>query len=161
MTATLKKDARAPRVLSASVLDAKKRTTMFKWGDDHDFAFPNVDPMFEPYGSRVVVQIRNPQRKTKSGLIIPDDAQDTEKWNTQVALVRAVGPLAFCNRETMQPWAEGIWCEPGEFVRVPKYGGDRWELPLSDNGKALFVVFNDLDIIGRFLSDPLNVKAYI
>ena len=161
MTATLKKDARAPRVLKASVLDAKKRTTTFKWGDDHDLAFPNVDPLFEPYGSRVVVQVRNPQRKTKSGLIIPDEAQDTEKWNTQVALVRAVGPLAFCNRETMQPWAEGIWCEPGEFVRVPKYGGDRWELPLADGGKALFVVFNDLDIIGRFLSDPLSIRAYI
>ena len=161
MTAALKETARAPRVLAATVAEAKKRTSLFKWGDDHDLAFPDVNPSFEPYGSRVVVQVRNPQKKTKSGLIIPDEAQDTEKWNTQVALVRAVGPLAFCNRETMQPWAEGIWCHPGEFVRVPKYGGDRWEVPLADGGKALFAVFNDLDIIGRFLADPLAVKAYL
>jgi hypothetical protein len=44
---------------------------------------------------------------------------------------------------------------------VPKYGGDRWEVPLADGGKALFVVFNDLDIVGRFTGDPLTVKAFI
>lgn len=148
--------------MKISVAEAKRRGDIsFKWNEDHDFAFPDVDPMFEPYGSRVVVQIRNPMKKTKSGLFLPEDTQDTEKWNTQVALVRATGPLAFCNRETMKPWAEGKWCEPGEFVRVPKYGGDRWEVPLKDNGKALFVVFNDLDIVGRFTGDPLSVKAFI
>lgn len=160
MTAALKTVRAEERVLSAKVADAKK-TAKFTWTENHDLAFPDVDPLFEPYGSRVVAQIRNPQKKTKSGLIIPEDAQDTEKWNTQVALVRAVGPLAFCNRETMKPWAEGLWCAPGEFVRVPKYGGDRWEVPLADGGKALFIVFNDLDVIGRFMADPLNVKAYI
>jgi len=162
VTAALKTVARVARTLSASVADAKQRPGLgFAWNGDHDFAFPDVNPMFEPYGSRVVVQIRNPMKKTKSGLILPEDTQDTEKWNTQVALVRAVGPLAFCNRETMQPWAEGIWCDPGEFVRVPKYGGDRWEVPMGDAGKALFVVFNDLDIVGRFTGDPLAVKAFI
>lgn len=147
--------------MNISVAEAKRRTTTFKWNADHDFAFPDIDPMFEPYGSRVVAQIRNPMKKTKSGLFLPEDTQDTEKWNTQVALVRSTGPLAFCNRETLKPWAEGKWCEPGEFVRVPKYGGDRWEVPISDGGKALFVVFNDLDIVGRFVGDPLSVKAFI
>lgn len=147
--------------MNISVAEAKRRTTTFEWNADHDFAFPDIDPMFEPYGSRVVAQIRNPMKKTKSGLILPGDTQETEKWNTQVALVRSTGPLAFCNRETLKPWAEGKWCEPGEFVRVPKYGGDRWEVPLADGGKALFVVFNDLDIVGRFVGDPLSVKAFI
>lgn len=160
MSAALKTVPVAERKLSASVSEAKSRVTSFSWGSDHDWAFPEASPMFEPYGSRVLVQVRNPQIKTKGGIILTADTKDTEKWNTQVALVRAVGPLAFCNRETMKPWAEGLWCEPGEFVRVPKYGGDRWEVPTKD-GTAMFVVYNDLDVIGRFLADPLAVKAFI
>lgn len=75
-----------------------------------------------------------------------------------------VGPLAFKNRNTMELWPEGSWCTDGDFVRVPKYGGDRWEVPLDKdpNGeKALFVIFNDLDIIGKVTGDPLQIKAFI
>lgn len=124
-------------------------------------AFPVADPGVQPFGSRVLVQIRNPKRKTASGIILDSGTQDTEKWNTQAARVVAVGPLAFKNRNTMEPWPEGQWCQPGEFVRVPKYGGDRWEVPLGDAGAALFVIFNDLDIIGRVTGDPLSMRAFI
>ena len=27
----------------------------------------------------------------------------------------------------MQGWPEGSWCEVGDYIRVPKWGGDRWE----------------------------------
>jgi len=124
-------------------------------------AFPAVEAGIQPFGSRVLVQIRTPKKKTDGGIIIALDTQDTEKWNTQVAKVISVGPLAFRNRNTMDSWPEGEWCQPGDYVRVAKYGGDRWEVPMGDAGKALFVVFNDLDIVGRFTGDPLAVKAFI
>lgn len=124
-------------------------------------AFPVADPGVQPFGSRVLVQIRNPQEKTTGGIILSTDTKETEKWNTQAAKVISIGPLAFRNRNTMEHWPEGNWCEAGEFVRVPKYGGDRWEIKLGEKGIALFVIFNDLDIIGKVTGDPLGMKAFI
>lgn len=124
-------------------------------------AFPDADPGIQPFGSRVLVQIRTPKTKTNSGIIIDTGSRDTEKWNTQVAKVISVGPLAFKNRNTMESWPEGSWCAPGDYVRVAKYGGDRWEVPLSNGEHALFVIFNDLDIIGQVTGDPLAVRAFI
>jgi co-chaperonin GroES (HSP10) len=124
-------------------------------------AFPVAEPGVKPFGSRVLVQIRNPQNKTAGGIILHNETQETEKWNTQAAKVIALGPLAFKNRNTMAAWPEGDWCEPGQFVRVPKYGGDRWEVRLGDKGSALYVIFNDLDIIGLVTGDPLQMKAFI
>jgi co-chaperonin GroES (HSP10) len=124
-------------------------------------AFPEADPGVQPFGSRVLVQIRNPKQRTASGIILDSGSRDTEKWNTQAAKVVSVGPLAFKNRNSLEPWPEGNWCTAGEFVRVPKYGGDRWENILPNGDSALFVIFNDLDIIGRVTGDPLAMKAFI
>lgn len=124
-------------------------------------AFPDADPGIQPFGSRVLVQIRTPKTKTASGIIIDNGSRDTEKWNTQVAKVISVGPLAFKNRTTMESWPEGSWCSVGEYVRVAKYGGDRWEVPLSGGETAMYVIFNDLDIIGRVTGDPLAIRAFI
>lgn len=135
--------------------------------DELDRAFPSVSPGVVPFGSRVLVQIRTAKKVTAGGIILTDDGIETEKWNTQIAKVVAMGPLAFKNRNTLEHWAEGAWCKPGDFVRVPKYGGDRWETPYGEkaaNGQqetAMFVIFNDLDIIGAVEGDPLAIRAYV
>ena len=127
-----------------------------------DEAFPPCDPQFEPGGSRILVQFRTPKRKTKGGIILTADTRETEHYNTQVAKVLAVGPLAFHNRKTMVLWPEGAWCAPGDFIRVPKYGGDRWTVPTLDGtDEASLALFNDLDTLGRVTGDPLAVKAFI
>jgi len=124
-------------------------------------AFPAVNAGVQPFGSRVLVQIRTPRKITKGGIILATDTKDTEKWNTQVAKVISIGPLAFKNRDTQQTWPEGEWCYSGDFVRVPKYGGDRWEVSIDRDTSAMFVIFNDLDIIGKIEGDPLAIKAFI
>ena len=124
-------------------------------------AFPNAEPGIIPFGSRVLVQIRSPKTKTASGIILDNGSRDTEKWNTQVGKVVSVGPLAFKNRNSMESWPEGSWCGPGDYVRVAKYGGDRWEVPLENGESALFVIFNDLEIIGQVTGDPLAIRAFI
>jgi len=124
-------------------------------------AFPAVEAGIRPFGSRVLVQIRTPKKKSSGGIILSTDTQDTEKWNTQIAKVVSLGPLSFKNRNTMESWPEGDWCTVGEFVRVAKYGGDRWEVTAPDGEVALFVIFNDLDILGQVLGDPLAIKAFI
>lgn len=95
-------------------------------------AFPSVDPGNYPFGSRVMVQLRLAPRKSRGGIVLAGESQDAEKWNTGVAQVIALGPLAFKKRDSMQPWPEGAWCGVGDFVRVPKFGGDRWEVPVED-----------------------------
>lgn len=128
-----------------------------------DEAFPDVKPGLRPFGTRVLVQIRVPPRKSKGGVVLTDESRETEKWNTQIAKVIELGPVAFRNRETLDFWPEGQWCQIGAFVRVPKYGGDRWEVDYGpeDDDQALFVLFNDLDIIGQVTTDPRLIKAYI
>ncbi|MEN9419832.1 MAG: Chaperonin 10 Kd subunit [Pseudomonadota bacterium] len=125
-------------------------------------AFPPCDPLVSPFGSRVLVQFRTPKKVTKGGIILTDDVRETEHYNTQVAKVLAVGPLAFHNREKMTLWPEGAWCAPGDFVRVPKYGGDRWTVMTNDGeDEAILALFNDLDILGLVTGDPLAIKAFI
>lgn len=124
--------------------------------------FPEVDPGAVPFGSRVLVQFRTPKKKTSGGIILTDETVETEKWNTQVAKVIAVGPLSFKSRDKKTEWPEGAWAQPGDFVRVSKYGGDRWEVPLPDSREnAVFAIFNDLDLIAKVTNDPLTMKAFI
>lgn len=131
--------------------------------DGIDDAFPPCDPGIEPFGSRVMVQIRTPKAKTAGGIILLDEVRETEFWNTQIGKVLAVGPLAFKNRDTQQPWVEGAWCAVGDFVRMPKYGGDRWTVKTGrkDEEEAIIVIVNDLDIVGRVTGDPLAIKAFL
>lgn len=137
-------------------------------------AFPVADPGLIPFGTDVLVQIRTPRRRTRGGvkddgtpfegLYLPEETRETDLWNMQVAKIIALGPVAFCNRETLKPWPEGAWAQIGDYVRVPKYGGDRWwvDVPGSEDGKALFVLFDDLVMKGRIPDDKvLDMVAYI
>jgi len=124
-------------------------------------AFPDASPGIIPFGSRVLVQIRTPKAKTASGIILDSGSRDTEKWNTQVARVVSTGALAFKNRNTMEAWPEGSWCEVGDFVRIPRYGGDRWSVQTADGDEAIVVIFNDLDLVGKVTGDPLAIKAFL
>lgn len=128
-------------------------------------AFPIVDALMEPVGARVLIQLRAVKEKaTASGIVLVEETKETEKWNTMIGKVIAIGPLAFCKRESMEPWPEGAWAKVGDFVRVPKWGGDRWEVDYEQNGstgKALFTFFNDHELIGRVTGDPLKIKAFI
>lgn len=111
-------------------------------------AFPEIDPGVNPLGARILVQLRTVRTKTASGLILVDDTKQFNKVTTQLGKVVSMGPIAYCNRDTGKPWAEGVWAERGQFVRVPKYGGDRFErkIPGTDD-TALFCIFSDHEII--------------
>ena len=89
--------------------------------------------------------------KTVSGIVLTDDTRTFNKANTQLGKVVALGPIAFCNRETGKTWNEGVWAEPGQFVRIPKYGGDRFERAISGSEEtAVFCIFSDHELIAQF-----------
>lgn len=128
--------------------------------------FPEIDPEVRPLGGRVLCQIRSPMSK-KGSIILPEDTKETEKWNTQVAKVLSIGPTAFKSKETLEPWPEcvvdGEFRPPvmeGDFIRVPRYGGDRWEVGQGDT-KALFVIYHDYDVGALITGNPLEMKAFI
>lgn len=113
-------------------------------------AFPSVSPRFRPLGARVLVQLKSTKKTSIGGIILVDETKDTEKWNTQVCKIVALGPLAFCNRESGKPWTEGMWASVGDYVRVPRWGGDRVEVKIEGTeDKAIFCVFNDHELIAK------------
>jgi co-chaperonin GroES (HSP10) len=133
---------------------------------DLDVAFPNVDPGVEPLGARVLVQLRRLGSVTASGILVVAETKETAKWNNQVAKVVKVGPLAFRNRDTGEHWKEGAWVKEGEYVRVPRWGGDRVEIPVKQTGvedsePVTFVVFNDHELITKVTGDPLKQRVYV
>ncbi len=124
-------------------------------------AFPDIIPPYYPVGFLILVQIRSPKKKAKS-IILVDETRDREKYQTQTALVRAMGPAAYKNRTTLDPWPEGNWCRPGQFVRVPMYGGDRVAVKYgTGDDEALFMAMKDGDVIGIVTGDPLAIKTLI
>lgn len=129
------------------------------------WAFPDVHPGMEPFGGRVVVQLRRIKKKTAGRIILVEETKENEKWNNMIGKIVAMGPLAFKNRDTMQPWVEGTWAKVGDYVRVPKWGGDRWEIrvPGEDDGEdpVLFMTLNDHELIAKVTANPLSFKAYV
>lgn len=126
-------------------------------------AFPAVDPGAKPLGARILVQLRRTKKKaTSAGIILVEETREAEKWNNMVAKVIEIGPLAFKKRDTMEPWPEGSWCEVGDYLRVPKWGGDRWEVDVpGEEEPALFMVLNDHEVIAKITGNPLEMKALV
>jgi hypothetical protein len=137
-------------------------------------AFPDVDPGEEPLGSLVLLLIRQPKAKAGS-IILETETRKTEYYNTQVAKVISVGPLAFHNRNTGEPWPEGAWAKVGEFVRIPKYVGDRFTVTYNrkdfdvidgvrhetvSKDHVVFCLIKDLGLQTK-VRNPLTVRAFI
>jgi co-chaperonin GroES (HSP10) len=129
-----------------------------------EWAFPDVSCGQAPFGGRVVVQLRR-IKKTSGRIIIVDETKENEKWNNMIGKVVALGPLAYKNRDTMELWPEGTWAQVGDYVRVPRWGGDRWERTVPNAEKnedpVLFMTINDHEVIAKITDDPLSFKAYV
>ena len=138
-------------------------------------AFPDVDCGHTACGQYVIVQIRRARDRIGS-IILTDQDKDTEHDNTQIARVVDVAPGAFRFRDSGALWPEGPWYGVGDFVRCPKYGGDRWRVPFEitipeqragnvivpariERGKVEFAMFRENDIRCR-PKDPLSVRAF-
>jgi co-chaperonin GroES (HSP10) len=148
--------------------------------DSEEEAFPPVNPGLAPMGNLVLVMMRQPKLRSNAGLDVGDYNRKAEMDNNQVAKVIAVGPLAFRNRQTGDLWPEGTWCAVGDYVRVPKFQGDyfqvayqrvdhevddrtgkRREFPVRD--RLLFAQFKDIALLGKYpdAATALAVKAFL
>lgn len=126
-------------------------------------AFPDVDPGVKPLGQGVLVQIKNNAVRTNAGLILDQSSAQTEFDNTQVAKVIALGPVAYCNRETLKVWPEGHWCKVGDYVRIPLHTQAQrsWSLPVPGKDfRTTFTIIDDLQVVG-IQADPFYIRAFL
>jgi len=111
--------------------------------------FPEIDHGFEPCATKILVQFRTMERFTAGGIELPPDTVQFNKESTRVGRLVACGKLAFRNRDTGQPWFEGVWAEIGDVIIVPAWGGFRFELPIP--GTARTETQYDRDDNGRIV----------
>jgi hypothetical protein len=164
-----------PALVAASPLTTPNFTE-FAY-DSIEEAFPTVDPGVQPFGFMGVFQIRQSKRVTRGGVILPNEVEKDQHYNTQIARVTLLGPLCFKSvkeiggRDTLVDWPEGAWFRIGDFVRVPKYGGDRftatYKRETTENGEKLtvkdqvvFAFFKTSNILG-LVPNPLVGMAFL
>ena len=126
--------------------------------------FPIVDPGLEVAGDRVLVQLRREKSKSKGGILLVDETRQTLKFNETVAKVIQVGPLAYKDPFTLEPWPEGAWCQVGDLVRTIKYGGDRFVIDAGDDGTpVVFITLQAREIISRIKNFEFaqKMKAFV
>ena len=135
------------------------------YGQGLDVSDKSVDEMFptiDPEGRRGVGQSRRVVNKTSSGIILSTGTKDEEIYNGQVAKLLLVGPLAFKKRNTGEEWPEGTWAKPGDYVKVPRWGGDRWTVDLRDGLEpVMLAILSDADLIGAYTGDVSKVRSHL
>lgn len=100
------------------------------------------DNLPSPAGWRVLVEIQDPDNKTKGGIYLPDTTVDAQRYGAAVAKVIELGPLAYGDEAKFGP-AGGAWCKAGDFVVLAKYSGWRFEA-----GGKHYKLVNDDEILG-------------
>ena len=140
-------------------------------------AFPGpedgCDPDTDPMPHLVLLQIRRAKNMSSGGIALPDEVQQAEAANTQVAKVIAIGHNCFKHPDSGKPWAEGPWFKVGDYLRIPRYNGFRfsvkWKVPkkwdtrrdginsVEDIG---FVMFEPVHLTGKLRGDPRSVTSY-
>ena len=88
-----------------------------------------------PSGSKVMIEVEKMERRTASGLVIPEQVAERADMNQMTGTVVAMGPLAFHD----QPVA---WCQVGDRVKFSKFAGF-----LHTEDGVDYRVMHDLDII--------------
>lgn len=151
--------------MTASSLVSKNLTAAFtrrSFHELHDQLFPVVEYPTVPLGARILVQIASPLKTSDGGLIIPEDVTEAQKWTQNLAKVVALGPVAYRNRDTLEWWPEGAWCNVGDYIEAPLYGGHRREVPAGNGLIALFATIADREAITKFREgyDPLTLKPW-
>jgi len=128
-------------------------------GRSENDCFPDVNPGVQPQGNRIVVQLRKAKDKSQGGILLISETKATEKWNEVIAKVVKVGPLAYRDLNTLEHWPEGAWSEPGDLVRVIKYGGDRWAVP-HEHGEVVFIILQDREVICKIENFEVARKMF-
>lgn len=119
-------------------------------------AFPAVKAGVTPLGARVLVQMRMVRKRLKSGIVLAQETKDFNQDIGQMGKVVALGPIAYHNRDTGEQWKEGSWVAVGDYVRVIRYGGDRFRRKLDEDDHVEFLMLNDYEVYAKVDPDAFE-----
>jgi co-chaperonin GroES (HSP10) len=104
-----------------------------------------IDRIPKPTGWRIVVLPFRPPKKTKSGIVLADQAVDRQNLATVCGYVVAVGELAYGDTEK---FPNGPWCKKGDWIVFGRYAGAR----ISIEGGEIRIL-NDDEVLAT-IADP-------
>jgi len=94
----------------------------------------------DPIGYRMLVRPYSGEPKTKGGLILSEQTQDTIAMTTVIGIVVKMGDLCYLDKEK---FPTGAWCKEGQFVMYGRYAGSRFKTKYGEHR-----ILNDDEIIG-------------
>ena len=104
-----------------------------------------IDRIPKPTGWRIVVLPFRPPKKTKSGIVLAEQAVDRQNLATVCGYVVAVGELAYGDTEK---FPHGPWCKKGDWIVFGRYAGAR----ISIEGGEIRIL-NDDEVLAT-IADP-------
>ena len=154
MTENLEASKEVPK-LKEALLDAYKSKEETQTYLDAKSISENVsllERLPTPTGWRLLVLPYAGPKKTKGGIILSDQTQDTIQMTTVCAYVLKVGGLAYKDKEK---FPNGPWCKEGEWVIFGRYAGSRFKI---EGGEVR--ILNDDEIIARIKNPEDILHAY-
>ena len=108
-----------------------------------------IEKLPKPVGWRILVLPFKAKDKTKGGILLTDKTIEDSQMTASVALVVAVGPDAYQDKEK---FPNGPWCKQGDWVVFGRYAGSRLrieggEVRLLNDDEIIGVVDNPEDIL--------------
>ena len=107
-----------------------------------------LDRIPKPTGWRIVVLPFKPPKKTKSGIVLAEQAVERQQIATVCGYVVATGPLAYADTDK---FPEGPWCKKGDWIIFGRYAGARISI---DGGEIR--ILNDDEVLAT-IADPEDV----
>lgn len=96
----------------------------------------------EVFNNQLLVAVYIRPEKTKSGLLLPGQTRDEDKFQSKVGLVLKKGPSAF--QDTSGEWFQGIDIDVNEWIIMRS--SDGWSITV--NG-VLCRMIDDMNVRGR------------
>ena len=111
-----------------------------------------LDRIPKPTGWRIVVLPFKPPKKTKSGIVLAEQAVERQQIATVCGYVVSTGPLAYADTDKF-PY--GPWCKKGDWIVFGRYAGARIGI---DGGEIR--ILNDDEVLAT-ISDPEDITHMV
>ena len=111
-----------------------------------------LEKLPQPVGWRLLVLPFKAEKKTKGGILLTDKTVEDSQLTASVALVLAVGPDAYQDKEK---FPNGPWRKQGDWVVFGRYAGSRLKI---DGGEVRLL--NDDEILGT-VDNPEDILTII
>ena len=116
--------------------------------DPNAIAKSTLDKLPTPTGYRLLVLPFAGPKKTKGGIILSDNTQETIQMTTVCGLVLKMGDLCYHDKEK---FPKGPWCKLKDWIIFSRYAGSRFKI---DGGEVR--VLNDDEVIST-IADPNDI----